>query len=57
MKETMLEGNCWCGSSSVPWPQYTIWHNSEQTIIRLQLCQMVCAITVHVTVHIFLEYW
>jgi len=26
MKETMLEGNCRCGNSSFPWPQYTIWH-------------------------------
>ena len=30
------------------------WHYSVQTIICLQLCQMVCVITVHVTIQILL---
>jgi len=54
MTGTMLEGNCRYGNSSFPWPQHTIWHYSVQTIIWLQLCQTVCAITVRVTVQILL---
>ena len=49
-----LVGNCRCGSSSFPWPQHTICNYSVQTIICLQMCQTVCAITVHVTVQILL---
>ena len=54
MTGIMLEGNCRCRSSSFPWPQHNICHYSVQTIICLQLCQTVCAITVHVTVQILL---
>jgi len=54
MTGTMLEGNCQYGSSSFPWPQHNICHYSVQKIICLQLCQMVCAITAHVTVQILL---
>lgn len=48
-KRTMLEENRGCGSSFFPWPQYSLWHHSLQTITCLQLCQMVCVITVHVS--------